>query len=244
MTSSTNLYELGNAAYSSHDFESAIGHYTKAHALELPGSELSLKILLNRSQCSLMARNYESAVEDCNVVLSHQELQPKALFRRMTAYEYMGDVHKAFDDAKMLASLVPTLSPSYSNSIMAAYARLKSLTDADDRLLKRGLRPESFVTEQQALRLLFLESSPQKVELDDVFSLRLCIGNEFGLWDRSNMIHRSTVGPTSNLAVLCTAVVAGASNSWSGSLTVGVIEGAMLGDSGKVTMSINDYGMS
>jgi hypothetical protein len=43
------------------------------------------------------------------------------------------------------------------------------------------------VTSNQALRLLFINTPPKEVKFGDYFSIKICIVNEIGLWNRSLM---------------------------------------------------------
>lgn len=112
--------------------------------------------------------------------------------------QYLGDIDKAFFDVEKLMSFQQTLPNNFKSMVMSAYTRLRRLLRDDRLVLETGIRPESFVTENQVLRLLFLTEPPRCVEEGEVVQFRCCIGNEFGLWDRANLKNRGALYLGSN----------------------------------------------
>jgi ankyrin repeat protein len=62
--------------------------------------ELHLSLLLNLSMCWLKLEKWTKAAETCTEVLKLDAANGKALFRRASAYEQLGDSDKALADAK------------------------------------------------------------------------------------------------------------------------------------------------
>lgn len=88
MTSLGSVHYLnGNEFYLARDFENALREYSIALTDITNPIELSIKLYLNKSQCSLQLRRYEDVVIETSTVLSMESGNAKALYRRMSAYE-------------------------------------------------------------------------------------------------------------------------------------------------------------
>jgi tetratricopeptide (TPR) repeat protein len=177
-------YEEGNEWYRNGDYVSALDCYSCAilTRLELYDRDLAIKLLLNRAQCNLNLREYVAAVKDCTSVLHLDDLCIKAYIRRAIAYENLGKFKEGLVDTEK-AMVNPPIS--LIDVILKLSSRLKKLLLCDERAIEKEGRPHRMVTNQQTLRLNFLETIPNNVEIEQSFLVRLCIGNEFGLWDRS-----------------------------------------------------------
>lgn len=184
MISALLCYEEGNQLYQNGDYVSAVDCYS--HGIlarpELHDQDLAIKLLLNRTQCNLNLREYVAAVKDCTSILYLDDLCIKAYIRRAIAYENLGKFKEGLADTEKAMINPPT---SLINVILKLSSRLKKLLLCDEKAIEKEGRPDRMVTNQQTLRLNFLETIPNKVEIGEFFLVRLCIGNEFGLWDRS-----------------------------------------------------------
>ena len=94
--------ELGNAAYKKKEFETAVGHYSKA--IEMDKDEISY--ITNRAAVYLEMGKYEECIADCDVavekgrdVRADYKLIAKALTRKGTAYAKMAKVSADFEPA-------------------------------------------------------------------------------------------------------------------------------------------------
>jgi len=61
----------------------------------------------------------------------------------------------------------------------------------------------AILREGQALRLMFTEPPPRIVQLEREYKVKVCIGSEFGLWDRRHM--QSEERQVSSVYIKCTA---------------------------------------
>ena len=184
-------YENGNQMFKNGDYLSAAESYStaidycsrKQQHLPSCNPDLGQRILLNRAQCYLNMREYASAVKDCSLVLILDSSCLKAYIRRAMAYEALGNFREGLCDAQSAATLGPPVS--LIETIVKLSSRLRALLICDERAIAAEGRPDRMVTDRQTLRLNFLETLPRNVTIGVPFLLRLCIGNEFGLWDRS-----------------------------------------------------------
>ncbi|KAL5186506.1 Hsp70-Hsp90 organizing protein 1 [Glycine soja] len=94
--------EAGNAAYKKKDFETAIGHYTKA--LELDDEDISY--LTNRAAVYLEMGKFEDCIKDCEKAVergrelrSDYKMIARALTRKGTALAKMAKCSKDFEPA-------------------------------------------------------------------------------------------------------------------------------------------------
>ncbi|KAG5028267.1 hypothetical protein JHK87_011781 [Glycine soja] len=94
--------EAGNAAYKKKDFETAIGHYTKA--LELDDEDISY--LTNRAAVYLEMGKFEDCIKDCEKAIergrelrSDYKMIARALTRKGTALAKMAKCSKDFEPA-------------------------------------------------------------------------------------------------------------------------------------------------
>jgi hypothetical protein len=184
-------HSIGNAAYAAQDYRAAKEAYGMGIADKSSVDEQTLiKLYLNRAQCSLKLQEYEDAINDCTSVIHLDEMNVKALVRRATSYEYIGELAKALQDAEKLMAMVETLGDelptTYLPTIVQLHSRMRLSYKKDQEVCKREGRPQSLVTAQQTLRLFFIQPPPRQLQLGKVFDVRTSIGNEFCLWDTHN----------------------------------------------------------
>lgn len=189
-------YEEGNQMFKRGDYVSAIQLYSTAlngitSKSNTEDQDLFKRLILNRAQCYLYQREFDFAAEDCSVAIALDSTCLKAYVRRAVACENLGHFRKGLADAEHAISLQPG---TMTDTIIKLHSRLRNLAASDEKASAAEGRPDKMVTTKQTLRLCFLQSLSQYQYFGEPFQLRLCIGNEFGLWDRSFM---SAVSPTS-----------------------------------------------
>ena len=187
-------YQLGNTCYCNGNAEDAVLSYSKA-LHEVLSDEMRVKVLMNRGQCFLRTEQYNEAINDCssalNIIGSDQssamnDLKYKSLLRRSQAHELIGNYELALLDVE--SALGGNIPPSLQKTAIANRSRLRSFIVADKKVSQSEGRPVMMVTNQQALRLGFIREPPREIVLGNTFHVRLCIGNELGLWDRSLLL--------------------------------------------------------
>ncbi|KAJ1625513.1 hypothetical protein T492DRAFT_1039291 [Pavlovales sp. CCMP2436] len=112
----TTLKETGNAAFSSGDYDAAVGAYTAgaAAAAEVEGSwrskvalDLQTACLCNGAQARLKQTRWPEAAELCTLALKVDGKCVKALFRRGCAYLELKDYAQARRDLELAAEVEP-----------------------------------------------------------------------------------------------------------------------------------------
>jgi tetratricopeptide (TPR) repeat protein len=177
------FYEEGNNHFQEHRYESALDAYLTALS-HSESSALSLKLHLNVSICALKLRLYEEAVKASTNALEIDPKNVKALIRRSSAREYMGDFKKSLADLQVALDYSP---PSLCLSVTRDIRRLSCMLEKDTAVLKDGGVWKDLIRPGQALRLMFVDPPPRIVKLDTEYKAKVCIGSEFGLWDKGNM---------------------------------------------------------
>jgi tetratricopeptide (TPR) repeat protein len=181
-----NKYNEGNRFFSENKFEEALDAYVRGlHSIENITADLKLKLNLNISLCALKLRVYDLAIKHCCKALELDPDNIKALMRRATAYEYIGDFVKSLGD---LSSVLQVSTTSNVQIIASqAHRRIAGLIEKDDLVKMLEGVPECFIRNGQALRLMFTEAPEYAVYHPPKGQVKVCIGSEFGLWSRSNM---------------------------------------------------------
>lgn len=181
-------YLLGNEFYVSGKIENAVDAYSKGLEHDCSDLKLQTKLWLNRAQCYLRNEQFVDASKDCTLVMNalsgdvtSQSFQ-KALLRRAQAQESLGNYDKALHDVDALLSNNPIATLAKTALVMRS--RLRSFVELDSDVAKQEGRPTMMVTNQQALRLAFIEQPPEVFRVGEPYRIRLCITNELGLWDR------------------------------------------------------------
>lgn len=192
------LYTTGNSSYSSGDYDTALQLYSQGLQRHVLKDELYVKLLLNRAQCYLRGEQYSEALKDCSMVISTfpyestdhsiQQLLLKARLRRAQTHEHLGNYAKALSDVDFVLELDPPVS--LRKSALSSRSKLRAFVEVDQKVSLSEGRPKMMVTDQQALRLAFIEQPPEVFVLNESYLVRLCITNELGLWDR-DFIRRS-----------------------------------------------------
>ena len=188
------FYEQGNDFYKANDYQAAIVQYSMGINDHNISHDLKKKLLLNRAQSYLNLRDYTAAIHDCTMILDTlDDACPKALIRRALAYENCGNYRRGLIDIEKAMSLPGTALPtSLADTAMKLKTRLYGLAKADEIALIKEGRPDRMIHAHQTLRLNFNAEVPTEVNVEESFVVHLCIGNEFGLWNRSNMEIPST----------------------------------------------------
>jgi tetratricopeptide (TPR) repeat protein len=232
-------YENGNDFFRANRFDEASDAYTAALQLlsaiddgtvmnteptavglsstttPLSSAELRTKCLLNRSQCALKLREYEAAIADCNAVLAIDKANVKALLRRSSAFEHVGDINKALRDVNRIlelhtksatsASCASSCVPeSFVQLALKSASKLKQLQSQDELVMKKEGTPAGMLSKQQVIRLFFINEPPRQLLTNEWYHLKVCAGNEFGLWNRSLMEPlNSSPSPQQTIEVVC-----------------------------------------
>lgn len=97
----------GNDAFKVSNFAEAKHFYSLALSLHKAKDELCATLLCNRAACYLKLLEYDAAITDCTDALVISPTTTKALFRRASAYERIGDNKSAAKDLTSLLHLEP-----------------------------------------------------------------------------------------------------------------------------------------
>jgi len=95
------LKEEGNKYFKSGDYKAAKQIYSDALE-KAENKEDKLIFFKNRSACNLKLECYNDAVDDATKALNISSTDTKALFRRVQALEQLGELQKAYVDARRL----------------------------------------------------------------------------------------------------------------------------------------------
>jgi hypothetical protein len=210
-------YLKGNSFFAGGDYDRAISEYSDGISLwttmarnqvdsdsdpdlklldSSVKASLALKIFLNRSMSYLKLRDYDAAVKDCTSALALDKDCTKAKIRRAMAYEYLGEFKKALKDVNEV--LNSSSQVEFLEAAIKLASRLRGMITQDDKVMHAEGRPTKMVTSEQTLRLAFIQPPPKCIVQNEAFSVRVCIGNEFGLWDRSLLVETALdVDPSS-----------------------------------------------
>jgi predicted nicotinamide N-methyase len=190
-------YERGNDLFKAGDFDAASAMYAGGARVCMEG-ELLTKLLLNKALCDLKLRLHDSVIRDCSRVLQYDANNVKALLRRASAYEYASEYRKGLADVEAVLAM-PDAAPSLRSTASDLSNRLNLLRRQDDRLQRSNTKqPDYLVTNsEQCLRLGILDSdcvdgagsapgclSVNVLRARGKIKFRVCIGNEFGLWNQ------------------------------------------------------------
>jgi len=96
--------------------------------------DLQLSLLLNLSMCWLKLEKWTKAAETCTDALKLDAANGKALFRRATAYEQLGEVDKALADGK---AATPADDAAIQALIKRAEAKIARRTESEKAMYKR-----------------------------------------------------------------------------------------------------------
>ena len=168
------------------------------------------------------------------------------------SFEMMGEFEKAYFHVQK--ALENSLPPSLHSTAITLSRRLKVLVEKDKITCRNEPRPESLVTGYQTLRLNFLKPPPKNYYFGNIMNIRMCLTNEFGLWDRQNfrqVLTKDTEQPVfkSTLSLQCNVIVlyCGSNNSssttieYANLLKINIRNSPIFGLDGKVHILLNLY---
>ncbi|KER23765.1 hypothetical protein T265_08418 [Opisthorchis viverrini] len=101
------LKEKANSLFKDGLFREAIALYDQCLAESQSDNRLRCILHSNKAQAFLKIEDYENAVKAATDALNLNPLDPKALFRRAQAYEKLGALQSALEDAQKLIRLEP-----------------------------------------------------------------------------------------------------------------------------------------
>lgn len=106
--------------------------------------------------------------------------------RRALADEGLGNYSQCLNDLNQALAYNPSIA--FQKDIIKIRSRIKTSMVTDDKIKQEEGVPDMFVTKYQSLRLNFGGDYPKDVIINKtIVNFRLYIGNEFGLWTRSNL---------------------------------------------------------
>ena len=129
--------ELGNKAFKDEDWDEAIEQYTKAIDLAPDGCKEKSVYYKNRAAAYLKLEEYKRTVLDCDLALDITPNDPKALFRRCQAYEFLGKIDKAYGDAKLIHNLNPkdkSIEPMLVRLHKAVQAKMDEMSQTANKV--------------------------------------------------------------------------------------------------------------
>ncbi|XP_026670746.1 RNA polymerase II-associated protein 3 [Ceratina calcarata] len=94
--------EKGNEAFRAGDYEEALEHYNTSI-----GMNSNITAYNNRAMTYIKLRQYENALKDCNIVISMEYMNIKAILRRAVALEHLGKSSQALVDYEAVLKLEP-----------------------------------------------------------------------------------------------------------------------------------------
>ncbi|EDV20430.1 uncharacterized protein TRIADDRAFT_61095 [Trichoplax adhaerens] len=98
--------DKGNQYFTQQDYTSAARCYTKALTLCQHKQSTDASIYYkNRAACYLKLNQYQDAITDCNASLAITPSDTKALFRRCQAFQKLGQLKEAYQEARKLNKL-------------------------------------------------------------------------------------------------------------------------------------------
>lgn len=145
--SAADLKSDGNVHFKAEEYDVAVICYTQALKLCSPNEKDKDKakergvILKNRAACYLKLEKYEEASRDATESLKILPNDPKALFRRCQAQEKLGQLEKAFQDARTMLQIEPK-----NTAVQGTLKRLGSQLQAKTEMCRTtdGLVDEMF----------------------------------------------------------------------------------------------------
>lgn len=124
--------DKGNTFVKGKEYESAVKMYTRA--IELCNDDPVF--FSNRSQCFLTLERYKECIEDANRAIELDPKSFKSLYRRMAAYEKLGDDFRALQSCRQWLDVAPD-----DQSCKNAYDRIHNrIIDAEKKKDKEKIR--------------------------------------------------------------------------------------------------------
>ena len=184
-------YNEGNEKYNQNDFDKAFNIYTEGLKEPDIDYKLKIKLLSNRSICSLKLRLFNEIIIDCTAVLLVEPDNIKAILRRAMAYEYCGDFKNALCD--IISAKKSKHCGIHSSNLNSSENRLRNLISRDEIITKREGVPEKLISSGQTLRIMITDHPGRNIELKKLYCIKVCLGNEFGLWNKSLLYENSDI---------------------------------------------------
>uniref|UniRef100_A0A3Q0R1J3 Sperm associated antigen 1 n=1 Tax=Amphilophus citrinellus TaxID=61819 RepID=A0A3Q0R1J3_AMPCI len=94
--------DKGNEAFRANDYEEAVAYYSRSLSI-IP----TVAAYNNRAQAEINLKHWHNAMRDCQRVLELEPGNMKALLRRATVYNHMGNFHMATEDLRMVLKEEP-----------------------------------------------------------------------------------------------------------------------------------------
>ncbi|XP_063734840.1 sperm-associated antigen 1 [Eleginops maclovinus] len=89
--------EKGNEAFRANDYEEAVAYYSRSISIKSAAAAYN-----NRAQAQIHLQHWHSAMGDCESVLELEPGNVKALLRRGTVYNHMGNFQMAVEDLRVV----------------------------------------------------------------------------------------------------------------------------------------------
>jgi tetratricopeptide (TPR) repeat protein len=137
-------------------YDMAYEFYNRAVHQKPSEVQVLLRLHLNLAACGLKLKIFERVLEHCNAALLLDVNNSKALLRRAMSYEGLGLYEQGIADAELV--LKYEIHTSLRNPAFHILNRLNSLRQQDNVAKTKDIRPGSFITSAQTIRLCF--SSP------------------------------------------------------------------------------------
>ncbi|XP_030605538.1 sperm-associated antigen 1 isoform X2 [Archocentrus centrarchus] len=94
--------DKGNEAFRANDYEEAVAYYSRSLSI-IP----TVAAYNNRAQAEINLKHWHNAMRDCQRVLELEPGNMKALLRRATVYNHMGNFHMATEDLRIVLKEEP-----------------------------------------------------------------------------------------------------------------------------------------
>ncbi|XP_012727966.2 sperm-associated antigen 1 [Fundulus heteroclitus] len=94
--------DKGNEAFRANDYEEAVAYYTRSLSILATVSAYN-----NRAQAEIILEHWHEAMRDCQQVLELEPRNKKALLRRATVHNHMGNFQMASEDLRMVLQEEP-----------------------------------------------------------------------------------------------------------------------------------------
>jgi hypothetical protein len=184
--------------------------------------ELEIKLHLNRGFCHWKLRNYSLAIDDFSdtidllgfyngiPVQDRKKYQLKAYIRRAICLEYVSEFKRSFQDLQTAMTIDVKLL-EHDLSLQSLYQRTQQYARKDDLRAAQEGTLAWMAHAHQSLRLNLLRTLPTCIQLHEIVTCKIGLGNELGLFDRrlfqANSSSSRVAGLTTNLLrVICNIV--------------------------------------
>jgi len=138
------LFRSNQLAAATDQYGDAIGRLEQLMLREKPQEkewidllEMKIPLLLNFSQCKLIAKDYYPVIEHCSEVLEHYPDNVKALFRRAKGHVGVWNPQEAKADFERVAVLDPSLATTCEKEIRAVEELEKKKNEEDKKKLTK-----------------------------------------------------------------------------------------------------------